>query len=467
MTTPDPFASGYRLTDGNQLNNEIANPQWSTTPTLTATPGGTALNSAKIVETVTNVTSASVPGAGVVIPQALPGRVLIVMNNSVNDIRVFADGGSTIDGLDGVIGILQRAGTTSFYIAIAVNEWTQAIDSRAIGPFGAGGVLFADALGNIVADAANFHWDDATKKLTITGDFQAGGAIASGPIVSSGTLTGETAVVLEGATGGAVTIEVQPTAGTYNFNLPTTPGTAGQVLTSAGGGSSPMTWTTLSANEPVSVLAYGADNTGATDCSAAFTAANAAPSLLIPSGTYKISNNVTFTKNVTILPGALLQFGAGITVYFNAGMQADITHIFDISSNLYVIPNGGSQTGTSVTLTWTTPSTAFQVGSTIYVRDVVNSDATVGNLSWNGDWIVTASTTTSVTFTVPSYISGSPYVSGGRIWQEAVVFNQEYFAGTGYPEWWGAVANGSTDCLDAIFFCIVACPITQLVVLRI
>lgn len=49
---------------------------------------------------------------------------------------------------------------------------------------------------------------------------------------------------LSGATSGTISILPQAVAGTYNFNLPTTVGTTGQVLTSAGGGSSPMTWST-------------------------------------------------------------------------------------------------------------------------------------------------------------------------------------------------------------------------------
>ena len=124
MTTPDPFAPGYRLTDGNQLNDRIANPVWSTTSSISATPGGTMLNSASITDTITNITTASAPGAGVVLPQALLGTVLVVSNNSGNDVRVFAEGDSTIDGLAGVIGIILAKGTTAIFTAVATKEWT-------------------------------------------------------------------------------------------------------------------------------------------------------------------------------------------------------------------------------------------------------------------------------------------------------------------------------------------------------
>jgi hypothetical protein len=49
-----------------------------------------------------------------------------------------------------------------------------------------------------------------------------------------------------GTTSGVITIAPQAITGTYNFNLPTTAGSAGQVLTSQGGGGTAMTWSNLS-----------------------------------------------------------------------------------------------------------------------------------------------------------------------------------------------------------------------------
>lgn len=55
-------------------------------------------------------------------------------------------------------------------------------------------------------------------------------------------------VTLSGNTSGTITVQPQAAAGTYNFNLPTTAGSSGNVLTSAGGGASAMTWTALAAS---------------------------------------------------------------------------------------------------------------------------------------------------------------------------------------------------------------------------
>lgn len=57
----------------------------------------------------------------------------------------------------------------------------------------------------------------------------------------AGTSTGT--LSLSGSSSGVVTIQPQAAAGTFNFNLPVTAGTSGYLLTSAGGGSSAMTWT--------------------------------------------------------------------------------------------------------------------------------------------------------------------------------------------------------------------------------
>jgi hypothetical protein len=61
------------------------------------------------------------------------------------------------------------------------------------------------------------------------------------PTIGSSTI-GTGTLGLAGGGSGTITIQPQSAAGTYNFNLPTTAGSAGQCLTSAGGGTSPMTW---------------------------------------------------------------------------------------------------------------------------------------------------------------------------------------------------------------------------------
>ena len=69
---------------------------------------------------------------------------------------------------------------------------------------------------------------------------------ASGNLTLGLTGTTSGALGLSGSTSGLISILPQAAAGTYNFNMPTTAGTSGYLLTSAGGGASPMTWTDAS-----------------------------------------------------------------------------------------------------------------------------------------------------------------------------------------------------------------------------
>lgn len=123
MPQPYTFIDGYRLIDGTELNDKFGNPQWSIEEGVSATSGGSVGTSHKIVETITQVTSALTPGAGVTLPQALPGRVFLISNQSGSTITVFAGGDSLIDGVPGNIGITQNSNTASFYFASGVKEW--------------------------------------------------------------------------------------------------------------------------------------------------------------------------------------------------------------------------------------------------------------------------------------------------------------------------------------------------------
>lgn len=124
MGLPQPFEFGKRLQDGQDLDGALANPIWSTTRALTATVGGTRTTSTKIVESVANVATVGAIGAGVTLPVAVPGKVMLVYNNSATDMKVFADDPSTIDGVSGNTGITQQALTVTMYVAQGLRAWT-------------------------------------------------------------------------------------------------------------------------------------------------------------------------------------------------------------------------------------------------------------------------------------------------------------------------------------------------------
>lgn len=123
MGFPQPFEFGKRLLDGQDLDGALATPIWGTTRALTATTGGTRTTSTKIVESIANIASGA-SGAGITLPVALPGKVMLVFNNTTNDIRVFADDPSTIDGVTGDVGILQRPQSLVIFTAQSLRHWT-------------------------------------------------------------------------------------------------------------------------------------------------------------------------------------------------------------------------------------------------------------------------------------------------------------------------------------------------------
>jgi hypothetical protein len=107
--------------------------------------------------------------------------------------------------------------------------------------------LATDASKNLVSVATTGSGDYvlATSPALITPSL----GVATGTSVA---LTGD--LTLAGSTSGIVSVKTQAIAGTFNFNLPVTAGSTGQVLASAGGSSSPMTWKTVLST---SQLSYG------------------------------------------------------------------------------------------------------------------------------------------------------------------------------------------------------------------
>lgn len=95
-----------------------------------------------------------------------------------------------------------------------------------------------------VSPAAAFAQCTGTNGGRICATVPGGGiaALTSTPSLGiPGTVLGS--LGFAGNTGGTVTIKPQAAAGTYNFNLPITAGSSGQLATSGGGGAAPMTWT--------------------------------------------------------------------------------------------------------------------------------------------------------------------------------------------------------------------------------
>jgi hypothetical protein len=136
---------------------------------------------------------------------------------------------------------------------------------------------------------------------------------------------GASSLAISGSSSGVVSILPQAIAGTYNFNLPITAGTSGQVLTSGGGGSGVMTWTTTTTGTVTSV--------GLT-----------VPSFLSVAGSpVTSSGTLAVSLSGTALP--VLNGGTGVTTSTGSGS------VVLSSSPTLVTPILGVASATALTLT--------------------------------------------------------------------------------------------------------------------
>jgi hypothetical protein len=174
-------------------------------------------------------------------------------------------------------------------------------------------------------------------------------------------------VLVKGSTG-TVSILPQSAAGTFNFNLPTAAGTSGQFLTSGGGLTAPMTWTTpftyaqdgytgngtltsgtsgalnLSAGQIGSVHRFNTSNLGLTFATSTWTCTTAGlfTFTLSANGMYTLgtSSIMTFTSEITVnhASGSLLTVYGGSTIVsnsVNATINGNATFFLAVNDTVY------------------------------------------------------------------------------------------------------------------------------------
>lgn len=203
--------------------------------------------------------------------------------------------------------------------------------------------------------------------------------------VTIGAAAGVTgALGLSGTTSGTVTIKPQDAAGTYNFNLPTTAGTSSYLLTSAGGGTSPMTWTS-----PTTTI-------NGTSCTLGSTCTVAATSVFpeTVSGTVTSGGVPYFNSTTQMSSSALL---AQYQLVVGGGAGAAPATLGATGSAGQVLRSGGAAANPSWS-TATFPSTATSAG-TILRADGTNwaaSTATYPNTTAAGT-LLTSATANAVT----------------------------------------------------------------------
>ena len=124
MAIPDRFQSGFRLEDGNALNVALATPQWQTNYGITAVGTARGSTTPALVLGSNVVSTSTASNYGVVLPSAVAGSVVYLLNaDSADAVTVFGAGSDTINGTAGATGVSYAAAKRVLFIAVTNGVW--------------------------------------------------------------------------------------------------------------------------------------------------------------------------------------------------------------------------------------------------------------------------------------------------------------------------------------------------------
>lgn len=143
-----------------------------------------------------------------------------------------------------------------------------------------------------------------------------------------------------GASSGAISVNPQAAAGTYNFNLPITSGTANQFLVSGGGGSTAMAWIA----NPLPVVSGGSGTTTATGTSGSIVLSNS-PTLVTPTLGAAIATSLNFSPSTGGIIGTVTNDNT------NAGNVGEYVSSLIVAGSAVSLSNSITANITSISLT--------------------------------------------------------------------------------------------------------------------
>lgn len=204
------------------------------------------------------IISGNTSGSITIKPQAAAGTFnfnLPVTAGTSGQPMISGGGGTTAMSWGSLSG-----NTTSFATTNGALTNGHCVSIDASGNFQDAGAACATGSGTVASGTAGQITYYASSTNAVAGNANAnisGGALTLGV---ANSVIGK--LLVTGSSSGTITIQPQAAAGTYNFNLPATAGTSGQPLISAGGGSSPMTFGTLTGNTTKFGTATGSFTSG-------------------------------------------------------------------------------------------------------------------------------------------------------------------------------------------------------------
>lgn len=161
-TQPNPFVPGYRLINGEKLNDAIAKDQVSSQDGITAHSGGGQANAYQLTAVISRITTVAVANDSVKLMAAVPGQSITVDNDGANTLAVYPSGTDQIEDSTSSVSILVGQDVT--FVCPAQGKWYELGSSGAF----SGAITVA---GNITETAVGSGF---VQKASATGAGRAG-----------------------------------------------------------------------------------------------------------------------------------------------------------------------------------------------------------------------------------------------------------------------------------------------------
>lgn len=124
FTRPSPFSSGFRLIDGDALNNALAVIALTVESGIVAT--GTTVADAYALKAAINQLATVAANTGVKLPNAQVGSAVTIYNDGANPVTVYDANGNTIDGTAGATGVPLANAKRCIFTRITLTTWESA-----------------------------------------------------------------------------------------------------------------------------------------------------------------------------------------------------------------------------------------------------------------------------------------------------------------------------------------------------
>jgi hypothetical protein len=409
MAAINGVATTYMRSDAAPAINPAIAPTWTASHTFSAgatvsTPSGTGVTFLvnKITGTGT-VFAVQAAGANKFTVDSLGGITAVTAIISSNKVTI---GSGTLQASNLYISGGLPSGNSLIYAnAYGINQ------TNATYTFTGAAQTFADSTNNYFGTMTY----GSTNAIVVTNPL---GGMSMVPVAGTNVVFTNPAlahgfqrgIAIKGMTSGAIKVIAQDAAGSYNFNLPTTAGSTLEFLTSAGGGTSAMTWTNIFTR------ANTWTNTNLFPSGANTTAVSGTISVYDANNTLSITPNNGFQIST---PTGTTNYNANAITYATAGFVTTIQPTAATQNNTISYPNAsgkvqlepynlltagnitftawGFYTFNGATATWTLPSIAGNTNITYYVKNRGTGNVTINSSGGGNDiYISSAINTTTV-----------------------------------------------------------------------